>query len=104
VEEELFERLLQEIQKNQSVHVLDQYEKVLKKHLPNEVRDMYVQYVKKESTRTSDRKSYKYLISYLKKITKYPDGKKIARDIAECWKQDYKRRPAMMDELRKAGF
>lgn len=47
VEEELFERLLQEIQKNQSVHVLDQYEKVLKKHLPNEVRDMYVQYVKR---------------------------------------------------------
>lgn len=76
----------------------------MKKYLPNEVRDMYVQYVKKESTRTSDRKSYKYLISYLKKITKYPDGKKIARDIAECWKQDYKRRPAMMDELRKAGF
>lgn len=47
MEEELFERLLQEIQKNQSVHVLDQYEKVLKKHLPNEVRDMYVQYVKR---------------------------------------------------------
>ena len=104
VEEELFERLLQEIQKNQSVHVLDQYEKVLRKHLPNEVRDMYVQYVKKESTRTADRKAYKYLMSYLKKITKYPDGKKIAGDIADCWKQDYKRRPAMMDELRKAGF
>ena len=104
VEEELFERLLREIQKNQSVHALDQYEKVLKKHLPNEVRDIYVQYVKKESTRTADRKAYKYLMSYLKKITKYPDGKKIARDIAEGWKQDYKRRPAMMDELRKAGF
>ena len=44
--------------------------------------DMYVQYVKKESTRTADRKAYKYLMSYLKKITKYPDGKKIARDIA----------------------
>lgn len=104
VEEQLFERLLQEIRKNQSVYALDQYEKVLKKHLPNEVRDMYVQYVKKESTRTADRKAYKYLMSYLKKITKYPDGKKIARDIADCWKQDYKRRPAMMDELRKAGF
>lgn len=104
VEEQLFERLLQEIRKNQSVYALDQYEKVLKKHLPNEVRNMYVQYVKKESTRTADRKAYKYLMSYLKKITKYPDGKKIARDIADCWKQDYKRRPAMMDELRKAGF
>ena len=73
-------------------------------HLPNEVRDTYVQYVKNGAVRTSDRKAYKYLMSYLKKITKYPDGKKIARDIADCWKQDYKRRPAMMDELRKAGF
>lgn len=104
VEEELFEELLREIQKNQSVYALDQYEKVLKKHLPNEVRDMYVQYVKKESTRTSDRKAYKYLMSYLKKITKYPNGKKIAQGIAENWRQDYKRRSAMMDELRKAGF
>ena len=104
VEEELFEELLREIQKNQSVYALDQYEKVLKKHLPNEVRDTYVQYVKKGAIQTADRKAYKYLMSYLKKITKYPNGKKIAQDIAESWRQDYKRRPAMMDELRKAGF
>lgn len=104
VEEKLFERLLQEIRKNNSVYALDQYEKVLKKHLPNEVRDTYIQYVKNGAVRTSDRKAYKYLMSYLKKITKYPNGKKMAQDIADCWKQDYKRRPAMMDELRKAGF
>ncbi len=104
VEEELFGRLLQEIQKNNSIYALDQYEKVLKKHLLNEVRDMYVQYVKNRAVRTADRKAYKYLMSYLKKIAKYPDGKKIARDIADCWKQEYKRRPAMMDEIRKAGF
>lgn len=104
VEEELFERLLQEIRKNNSVYALDQYEKVLKKHLPIEVRDIYIQYVKNGAVRVSDRKAYKYLMCYLKKITKYPDGKKIAQDIADCWKQDYKRRPAMMDELRKAGF
>lgn len=104
VEEELFERLLQEIRKNNSVHALDQYEKVLKKHLPNEVRDTYIQYVKNEATRTADRKAYKHLMVYLKKITKYPEGKKAAQNIADCWKQDYKRRPAMMDELSKAGF
>lgn len=104
VEEGLFERLLMEIQENGSVHTLDQYEKVLKKHFPNEVRDAYIQYVKKEAVSTSDRKAYKYLMSYLKKIAKYPDGKNLAREIAECWKRDYKRRPAMMEELRKAGF
>ncbi len=104
VEEQLFERLLREIQKNNSIYALDQYEKVLKKHLPNEVRDMYVQYVKNGAVRTADRKAYKHLMSYLKKITKYPDGKKMTQDIAESWKRDYKRRPAMMEELRKAGF
>lgn len=91
VEEQLFERLLQEIQKNNSIYALDQYEKVLKKHLPNEVRDMYVKYVKNGAVRTADRKAYKYLMSYLKKIATYPDGKKIVRDIADCWKQDYKK-------------
>ena len=65
---------------------------------------MYVQYVKNGAVRTADRKAYKHLMSYLKKITKYPDGKKMTQDIAESWKRDYKRRPAMMDELRKAGF
>ena len=104
VEEELFERLFQEIRKNYSVYALDKYEEVLKKHLPKEVRDLYVQYVKDEAVRTSDRNAYRNLMSYLKKITKYPDGKRMAQDIADCWKQDYKRRPAMMDELRKAGF
>lgn len=104
VEEELFERLIREIQKSNSVSALNQYEKVLKKHLPNEVRDAYVQYVKNEAVWTSDRKAYKSLISYLKKIAKYPDGKRMAQNIADCWKQDYKRRTAMMDELRKAGF
>ena len=68
VEEQLFERLLQEIQRNQSVCALDKYEKVLKKYLPNEVRDMYVQYVKSGAVRTSDRKVYKHLISYLKRL------------------------------------
>lgn len=32
------------------------------------------------------------------------DGKKLAQKIADCWKVEYKRRPAKMDELRKAGF
>ena len=43
-------------------------------------------------------------MTYMKKITKYPDGKKIADQIAKEWKVIYRRRPAMMDELKKAGF
>lgn len=104
VEEELFGRMIMEIKRNNSIHVLDQYEKVLKKYFPSEVRDLYIQYVKNRATRTLDRKAYKYLIYYLKKIKKYPDGKRISQEIADCWKRDYRRRTAMMDELEKAGF
>ncbi len=103
-EEELFERMLTKIRKNGGVHILNQYEKVLKKHLPEEVRDLYVQYVKDEAAQVSDRKAYRGLMTYLKKIAGYPDGKIMAQEIADCWKVDYRRRPAMMDELRKAGF
>jgi DNA anti-recombination protein RmuC len=52
----------------------------------------------------TDRKRYKELMKYLKKISKYPDGQKKAQHIAEEWKLVYKRRPAMMDELQKMGF
>ena len=41
---------------------------------------------------------------YLKKITKCDGGKDVADDIAVTWRREYKRRTAMMDELRKAGF
>lgn len=104
LEEGLFERLLMEIRKANSAYVLDRYERVLRKHLPNDVRDTYIQYVKNEAARVSDRKAYKHLTSYLKKITEYPERKRLAQEIADCWKRDYRRRPAMMDEIKKAGF
>ena len=33
-----------------------------------------------------------------------PNGEDIARKIADEWKQKYRRRSAMMDELGRAGF
>lgn len=103
-DEELFAQLLEEIVNSGSVYSLDQYEKVLKKKYPEKVRDAYINYVRKCAQGVTDRKRYKELMKYLKKISKYPDGKKKAQHIAEEWKLVYKRRPAMMDELHKMGF
>lgn len=102
--ERLYKRLLDEILKSEYVYSLDQYEKCLKKEFPNEVRDAYVSYTIRSAESTTDRKAYKKVISYLKKIQKYPQGEKEALKIVADWKRQYKRRPAMMDELRKAGF
>lgn len=102
--EELYDRLLKTIVESGSIYTLDQYEKVLKKKFPDIVRDTYVNYVRKHAESVCDRKAYKGLMTYMKKITKYPDGREMADQIAGEWKVIYRRRPAMMDELRKAGF
>ena len=102
--EELYDRLLKTIVESGSIYTLDQYEKVLKKKFPDIIRDTYVNYVRKHAESVCDRKAYKGLMTYLKKITKYPDGRGKADQIAKEWKVIYRRRPAMMDELKKAGF
>lgn len=102
--EKLYGQLLTEIEREGWIGRLDQYQKVLKEHFPEQVRDMYISYVQSQAERTSYRKMYKELVAYLKKIKRYPDGEKIARKIADEWKQKYRRRSAMMDELGRAGF
>jgi hypothetical protein len=103
-EEGMYERLLKEIVAEGSIFSLDQYEKVLKKKFPEQVRDAYIAYIKKQADVVSDRKRYKELMKYLKKIITYPNGKEIATKVATEWRTCYYRRPAMMDELRKVGF
>jgi len=102
--EKMYERLLKEIQEQPVIYLMDQYESVLKKHFPEEVRDIYADYVERWAERTSDRKAYQGQVMYLKKIAKYPGGRELAGKIAAGWKLKYRRRPAMMDELMKAGF
>lgn len=47
---------------------------------------------------------HRNLMPYLKRLLEYPGGAESAKALAESWKTEYKRRPAMMDELKKAGF
>lgn len=102
--EGLYERLLEELAAASSICHLDQYESVLKKKFPEKVRDLYIQYLKQQAEHASDRKRYRCMMQYLKKIQKYPDGTKAASALAGEWRGRYCRRSAMMDELKKAGF
>lgn len=106
--EGLYRRLLETMQESIAgtmyIYYLDKYEKVLRKHFPNEVRDIYISYVKNAMKHVSDRKRYRELVEYLKKIRRYPEGKQLAQAVATEWKIAYKRRSAMMDELAKGGF
>ncbi|MDD6043819.1 MAG: SWIM zinc finger family protein [Eubacteriaceae bacterium] len=102
--EEQYDMLLQMIVDSGSVYLLDMYEKVLKRKYPDTVRDIYAKFIRRYAATASNRKAYQALMPYMKKIRKYPGGEDLANQIAQEWKSVYRRKPAMMDELRKAGF
>ncbi|PNV62788.1 hypothetical protein C0033_07120 [Clostridium sp. chh4-2] len=102
--EELYDRLLEEVLNSGSVYWLDSFEKRLNKIYPDRMMEAYIIYIKKEAGTAHNRSDYKELMKYLKKITSYPQGREAAAQLAGEWKTLYKRRPAMMDELRRAGF
>ena len=103
-EEKLYDRLMKEILASGSISTLERYEKDLRSGHSREIRDMYAEYVRDVVGNTSNRKQYRYLVADLRKIRRYDGGKELAASIAASWKQEYKRRSALMDELRKAGF
>ena len=102
--EGMYERMIECIKKETFLYNLDKYEKVLKEKFPEQVRDIYISYLHHEAERAGNRKRYRELMKYLKKIRRYPGGKEKASEIAENWRGMYYRRTAMMDEMRKAGF
>lgn len=103
--EGMYLRLLETIKaSSNSVYLMEQYEGTLCKLYPKEICQIYSQHIQKEAKTVSDRKRYKHIIEYLKRIKKYPEGEELARKIADAWRNEYSRRSAMMDELTKAGF
>ncbi len=103
-EEKRYEELMARIQKDNNIYLLDKFEKNLRKALPNAVVALYKRYVLEEVGRVSDRNGYRGLMKYLQKIAKCEGGKEVATNIAQQWRVEYKRRSAMMDELRKIGL
>lgn len=103
--EKRYEQLLSKIENSfDKVRLLDVHEKVLRKNYPDRVIKIYKDYLKQAAEMANQREKYRGLMVYLKKISKCIGGDEIAKAIAEDWRRLYKRRTAMMDELRKIGF
>lgn len=103
-EEHRYAELMDLIEQKNDIFLLERYEKPLKKEVPERVIALYKEYLIRMADIASDRKKYRHLMPYLKKIASCKNGKVIANQIAEEWHEKYKRRTAMMDELRKAGY
>lgn len=77
---------------------------LLKPYFAEEIRDVFLAYLRKEMKQAGNRETYVRLIQRLKKMMDYPDGEAMARTLADEWRITYKRKSALMEELKKAGF
>ena len=102
-EEKLYDRLLKYVLDSPGLYALQEYENVLKKEYPEQILDKYKNEVNKMAIHTSDRKHYSYLVSLLRRMQKMEGGTRIVENIITDWKEKYRNRPAMMDELKKCN-
>lgn len=80
------------------------YEEELRRWNPDRTRTYYTEILKREMDAACQRKQYRQIIRYLENLKVYPDGENAARRLVEYWYVCHKNRPAMKDELLKAGY
>jgi hypothetical protein len=99
--EKLYDRLLQVVLESPSLYTLEAYEKSLKRLYPQELLKKYEMVVRGMASHTSNRKRYQEIVTILRRMQKYPEGKQKVAEIVNEWHSIYSNRRAMMDELSK---
>ncbi|MGN0721503.1 MAG: SWIM zinc finger domain-containing protein [Anaerovoracaceae bacterium] len=100
-EEKLYDRLLDCVLKSPDLYALQAYEKVLAKIYPQQILEKYKVELDKMARHSGPRKHYQRLVSQLRRMQKIEGGKEAVKEIAAEWRQQYRNRPAMMEELGK---
>ena len=98
-EEKLYDRLWNVI-KNQRIDSIMNYEDVLLPKYTEEVLNTYAAQLNRMATVAGDRKEYQYWVRILRHMKKIKGGKELVDQIVADWKEKYKNRRAMLDELR----
>ena len=100
--EGMLEQMMIEFETSRFPYELKQYEKDLRKVYPERVRDLLLKQVDQQMRYASERKAYASAVRELKRLYGYPDGRARAAELAKTWRNDYPRRTAMLEELKKA--
>lgn len=83
--------------------IVSYYAKLKATDFKEQSKNLYEQYIRNEGERISTRSEYTDFCKALKKFSDNCDST-LAREIALYFREEYRRRPAFIDELTKAGF
>ena len=102
--EHRYQQLLDELVEQVDFIAFEHYEKSLYSWSPEKTCDCYVDFLKHEMRAASNRKQYWSVIQHLKNLLKYPNGNQTVSAVVQYWRTQHNNRPAMKDELQKAGY
>ena len=99
--ENLHKQLLDSIIRSNDKSLLKQYTRLLKDEYPKQLLHMYRVTVETEAEYARSRTYYHQLVRDLRTMKCIDGGDKVVDEIITKWKDQYKNRSAMMDELSK---
>lgn len=100
----MYSELFTELMRYPYIATFQNYEEDLHKWDSERTLKLYTEILKREMDRACDRRQYRQVASYLNRLSKYPNGKEEAKTLVAYWYITHKNRPAMKDELKKAGY
>lgn len=99
-QEKLFEHLLEEVSADGTGELLQTYDGVLSKSYPTNVLALYKKFLSDAVQTASNRKYYHYIVDVLRRVKRLPSGEELAQELVVTWQEKYKKRYAMLDELK----
>lgn len=103
-EERLYDRLFASLMVSDSEEEVRRYERVFRPMRDAELLAWYEAFARDFARVSGSREQYAFLVSVLHHMQTFPGGDVRAHVVAEEWKDEYRRRPAMMKVLKKGGF
>ncbi len=106
IEEKYWDRLLELVESSKSnyfsfkMHLVEDYDTYLFPHYPEKVFAIYKKCLLDYAEKNMGRNHYQYIAQTLKKIKNYPNGDTLVQSLLEHFRVIYKKRPAMMEELK----
>lgn len=92
---------LNKISPSQQLNALRNYAHHLKNNYSAEILAIYTQRIQEYAERNMGRNHYEYVASVLSIMKEFKEGTKAVSELVQLLRTKYKKRPAMMDELRK---
>ena len=106
VEEKKYDRLFVSVKKSHTrwkdFYNLEKYSEILSENYASELVQMFKESLEESVKAVNSRPQYAELAKHLKNLSKIPGGKAAALTIRDEWLETYRKRPAMIDELKKA--